>query len=321
MSTPLEWALRQVLSDVSPAMLEKPSRQLTNLYRSEKGTLSAGPLTEPQALAYVASRMPATYAAIQRVLHTVHDALPDLAPQTLLDAGSGPGTALWASAQEFVSLERLAAIESDPMMRKIGQKIASKSNNDVLLGTAWQDDDLYGAHFADYDLVVASYVMGELPEDLVPTLTQRLWQATRSALIIIEPGTPEGFRRIRRIRMRLLDSGAHIVAPCPHDGVCPMKEPDWCHFAVRLARSRLHRQLKGGVAPYEDEKYSYVAVSREPVEHQGSRVIRHPFVEPGRIRLDLCTTDGISSKLATKKKDSERFRQARKVRWGDLWQD
>lgn len=310
--------MRQILSDVSPAALEKPGRHLTNLYRSERGTLGAGPLTELQALAYVASRMPATYAAIQKVLLTVHDALPSLAPQTLLDVGSGPGTALWASLHEFFSLERLMAIESDQVMRKIGQKIASKSTNDVLIGTVWQCEDLYGARLAPCDLVVASYVMGELSEDFVLTLTQRLWQATRLALIIIEPGTPEGFRRIGHIRTWLLESGAHIVAPCPHDGACPMKEPDWCHFAVRLARSRVHRQLKGGKAPYEDEKYSYVAVSRQSLEHQGARVIRHPFVQPGRVRLDVCTTDGISSELATKK-NPERFRQARKLSWGDLW--
>jgi ribosomal protein RSM22 (predicted rRNA methylase) len=33
--------------------------------------------------------------------------------------------------------------------------------------------------------------------------------------------------------------GAHVVAPCPHDGRCPLSGPGakaWCHFGARFQR-------------------------------------------------------------------------------------
>jgi ribosomal protein RSM22 (predicted rRNA methylase) len=46
---------------------------------------------------------------------------------------------------------------------------------------------------------------------------------------------------------------AHVVAPCPHDGVCPMEGTrSWCHFSQRFERSGLQRVTKirsdGGLA-------------------------------------------------------------------------
>ena len=40
--------------------------------------------------------------------------------------------------------------------------------------------------------------------------------------------------------------------------------PDWCHFTQRLPRSRAHKQIKGAELPFEDEKFSYVALTRAP---------------------------------------------------------
>ena len=38
---------------------------------------------------------------------------------------------------------------------------------------------------------------------------------------------------------------AHVVAPCPHDGGCPMDGTrTWCHFVQRFVRGRLQQQVK-----------------------------------------------------------------------------
>jgi ribosomal protein RSM22 (predicted rRNA methylase) len=45
----------------------------------------------------------------------------------------------------------------------------------------------------------------------------------------------------------------HVVAPCPHDGACPMQGTgSWCHFVQRFQRSSMQRFTKmrsdGGLA-------------------------------------------------------------------------
>lgn len=76
--------------------------------------------------------------------------------------------------------------------------------------------------------------------------------------------------------------------------------------------------MKGGDAPYEDEKFTFLAVSRTPVQQAPSRILRHPMKEAGRIGLKLCTPEGITERSVTKK-HGELFKQARKAGSGDAF--
>lgn len=135
---------------------------------------------------------------------------------------------------------------------------------------------------------------------------------------MIEPGTPEGFRQIKAARDYLLDRGAALLAPCPHEKSCPLPPDDWCHFSCRVARSRLHRQLKGGDAPYEDEKFCYLAFGRAKGARFSSRILRHPQIESGKITLQLCTPSGLVT-LPVRKRDGTLFKTARKANSGDAF--
>jgi ribosomal protein RSM22 (predicted rRNA methylase) len=169
---------------------------------------------------------------------------------------------------------------------------------------------------APQDIVLISYVLGELAPAVRDAVIDRAWQATAGILVIIEPGTPAGYERVIHARTRLIEHGGFVTAPCPHDAPCPLAGTDWCHFAVRLPRSKEHRAAKGAELGYEDEKFSYIAVSRTPTGRTPARVIRHPRTHPGRIDLRLCTAEGIETATVTKR-DKDRFRRARKAAWGD----
>ena len=145
---------------------------------------------------------------------------------------------------------------------------------------------------------------------------ERLWRLTADTLVIVEPGTPAGWQRILAARHQLIESGAHVVAPCPHAHECPLQPPDWCHFAERVARSRLHRQAKGAEVPWEDEKFSYVALSRTPAPEAGARVIARPRKASGRVTLKLCRPDGSAGDQLFSRRDGELFKRAWRSDWG-----
>ena len=158
------------------------------------------------------------------------------------------------------------------------------------------------------------YCLNELTPSARKAALMKLWHSTDKLLLIIEPGTPEGFSQLREARKLLLSEGGYIAAPCPHNGDCMLPEDDWCHFTARVARTKLHKQLKGGDAPYEDEKFCFLAVSRRECEGR-ARILRHPKIESGKITLKLCTEQGISDKMVTKK--SPLFKASRKSDSGD----
>jgi ribosomal protein RSM22 (predicted rRNA methylase) len=99
---------------------------------------------------------------------------------------------------------------------------------------------------------------------------------------------------------------------------CPIVDPDWCHFAARVERSSLHRRLKDAGLGYEDEKFSYVAVARDPAPAAQARVVRRPHHQPGLITIETCTPEGLRSQRVTKR-DRDAFRRARHLSWGDPW--
>ena len=68
-----------------------------------------------------------------------------------------------------------------------------------------------------------------------------------------------------------------------------MTGADWCHFAVRLDRSRAHRQLEHAALGWEYEKFAYVIATpadASTVEAVPARVVGRPRKETGHVRLE-----------------------------------
>lgn len=307
-------AIQQLAAGYPMAQLKSAAQELSRRYRQETGQGKVLLNEDLQAAAYALARMPATFGAVASALGYALEAA-DFAPKTLLDAGAGTGAACWA-AEALLPLERVICLEREGAMRRLGQELMCEGS-EALQGSVWQAVDLTAAApLPKAELVVASYVLGELSPAARIAALQKLWEAAEGMLLIIEPGTPAAFAQIELARQILVGQGAHIAAPCPHEQPCRLTGQDWCHFACRVPRSRLHKQLKGGEAPYEDEKFSYLALARFEVCHNKSRILRHPQVAKGQIGLMLCGVQENKSVLV-KKKDGALFKAARKAKCGD----
>jgi ribosomal protein RSM22 (predicted rRNA methylase) len=78
----------------------------------------------------------------------------------------------------------------------------------------------------------------------------------------------------------------------------------------------LHKQLKSGELGYEDEKFSYLIVSRNAIETPQARIIAKPEFHKGWLQLPLGTQGRIDNKKFSAK-DKEKYKHARKSSWGD----
>ena len=292
--------------------------EILSRYRSEvrdgKAHLSDD-LRGPRA--YLATRLPATYAAMRTVLEAVGEARPDFAPRSVLDVGAGPGSGVWAAAGRWPGLTRALLVENSSPIRLWGERLAEGLRP---IEVAWQTADAAGGleGLEPGDLVLLGYVLDELGPEARGRLIDRLWELTGDVLVLVEPGTPAGWKRIIDARARLLAAGANLVAPCPHAAACPLVSPDWCHFARRVARSRLHRLAKAGEVPWEDEKFIYVAASRRAGVPAGARVIAPPRSASGRVWLKLCRRDGGAGERLFSKREGDVFKAARRAEWGGV---
>jgi len=319
--TELRAAIDEQIAKVNPAELIRAARELSNRYRAGQQCASVLSMEAARA-AYVVTRMPATFAATRRALAEIAGRLP-ITVRSVLDLGSGPGTVAWAAVESFTDIEQITVVERDAGFIEIGRQMAGHSTHAALQRANWIRGDMreYGV-FGEYDLVVSSYAVGELgSEAYTAELARRMWKLARMAVVVIEPGTPNGFQHVLAARTALIEAGAKLVAPCPHEKQCPMAAAgDWCHFAQRLERSAEHRRAKGGELGYEDEKFSYVSGVKVDADQAAARIVRHPMRHSGHVQLTLCAPGGLVKRTVTKSQ-KDKWSEARQAKWGDAWEE
>lgn len=289
----LEEKISELCSKYSPKELQKAAFDLSDRYQQKKAHQ-----TDLHRLAYLVTRMPATYAALLKVFSPIHF------PETVLDCGAGPGTSTWALLNQ--PIKKLTLFEKDIEFVKLGKKLAPVVDFEM----TWAIKSFL--NFTNRaELILFSYSLNEIPKEYLEKTIQHAIDQTENMLVVVEPGTPEGFETIRAARTLALAAGLSLHAPCPHHNVCPMQGKDWCHFATRLSRSSLHRFLKKGTLGHEDEKYAYLVASKAPHTHSGARVLRHPLKKKGYILTTLCTNEGLEQKVFKGKEKKD-------VQWGSL---
>ena len=318
MSTPIP--LAALLAD-RPAWANVPAATLALSERYFAGVGENNPALR-SALdreAYVTARMPATSAAVARSLAL--SAGPWLTEiGSVLDLGSGPGSALWA-VQETCEATTFTAFERDPGLLALGQALASEGP-DPLPQTTWIAGDLRTPPvFPQHDLVVISYAANELDAASRHRLLTLAWDCARVAVLIVEPGSRSGAQQITAARKYFMNAGGSIVAPCTHHQTCPLADTsNWCHQRVRLARSRLHRLAKTGSRGFEDEPFAFVCAVKIPVPASApstGRIIGSPQTTAAAVNLPLCTESGYGPVTIARRDPA--YKQAKRARWGDCW--
>ncbi|MBS0604782.1 MAG: hypothetical protein JSS60_07075 [Verrucomicrobia bacterium] len=311
--------IESLLTGQSLNALSKEREKLTKNYRGRDGCSDIKTLSsDVQRLAYLAARLPATYAVVRQVLVELIKRSGFDPIFSLLDVGAGPGTALLAAAETSLPLKKATMLERDPGFIALGRQLAADLGE---IGQTWLSQDITNQWAVEpHDLVIASYSLNELREKERLELVEKLWGLTQKFLVIIEPGSKFAFESLKKMRQGLLLNGANLMAPCPHSNACPMSGNDWCHFSARVERSSFHRKTKDATLNYEDEKFSYLIFSRNKVEPCQSRVLRRPFKGEGFIKLQLCSKSGIEEKTVTKK-NKPLYSYTRKIECGDSFSE
>lgn len=234
---------------------------------------------------------------------------------SVLDLGGGTGAAAWAALEQWPDAQ-VTVLDRVGQALDLGRRLRAGEPGDVDF-RSW----LVGRPLPTADLVTVSYVLSELTEADREQIIGAASAAARHAVAVIEPGTPDGYRRVLAAREALLSAGWQVVAPCPHQHACPLTANDWCHFSARVERSSLHRRLKGGDLGHEDEKFSYVVAvaPAAAAEAAQSRILRHPVKRKGLVEFQLCLREERVARQVVSKRQGPLYRAARDAEWGDAW--
>lgn len=320
MGTALPHALRTALGALSDNRsgrdIALSAARMSRTYRARGN--SAGLSTPSDIAAYANARLPATFAATGAALEALRRAAPDLRPGSLLDLGCGPGSATFAALECFPDIRSVHLVDRNPALLDAAGRLFDAAGYG--LGRTLQATlaDMRDAPVPCADLVLVSYALVELDTDAAVRLVRRLHAEAGQMLVLVEPGSQDGFGRIRAARETLIAAGARIAAPCTHAAACPIASPDWCHFSVRLARSRDHLRAKSAVVPFEDEKFTYlVALPGGTSGRTEERIVAPPKRTKSGINLRCCGPDGLTNRCIQSR--DMRFRTARKLEWGDIY--
>ncbi|KAF5352672.1 hypothetical protein D9756_005834 [Leucocoprinus leucothites] len=257
--------------------------------------------------AFASIALPAHYSAIYAVLDHVKRRLGTTwRAKRVLDWGAGVGSGLWASLHAFqgpgalnqsmadlrvadTTLESYVCIEKRNGLAEIGRRLVQDIQPEVVSVNwqkGWRPEDGVESSYGGALVGLSAFLLTTLPDALArKNLVQEIWNSGANTIILIDHNSKEGFEAIAGAREFLLSlgqkdlalgetsavSGCHVVAPCPHDGICPLYYPGStklvCGYSQRIQRPEFVRRTKHSNVGHEDIGYSYVVVQRGSRPH------------------------------------------------------
>jgi len=272
--------------------------------------------SDKHRLAYIICRMPATFCSLFFVLEQIKIICPKIKFETALDLGSGPATSAWALFSLF-DLQKVHMVEKDKNILTLGEKIIDDLSFSKKI--IFEQNDILKIKNYSFDILILSYIANELKNPFIEKIINRWYYSSSKIIVFVEPGTISGYKKINFIRNHLIKKKATIIAPCPNEKPCPILQDDWCHFFVRVKRTKIHKFLKKATLSFEDEKFSYVIATKQKIQKPNARVLSYPIKNKNEITLKLCYDGKIIQKKIIKK-DKQTFKKAQKLDWGDFYQ-
>eukprot|EP00375_Theileria_parva_P003069 XP_765750.1 hypothetical protein [Theileria parva strain Muguga] len=263
------------------------------------------------SVAYTAHTFFGHYAVFLRIFHEINKRVENLKLSKIMFYNPGHGASLMYVSifQNFSSANTIWDLKSSDIL------VVEPSQN--LLKIC---QHLTSEHF---DLIVLPYVLSN----------------TLGHKVVAEPGTPTGFRMIHSLRelfiSQLQDKSFHFIAPCPHEGICPLAltGKDWCHFSQRIYRIPHYIYNKGSISKsIDNEKFSYLVIGKytgprfalyyanscyqairskypkeslsiSPAERSyfWPRIVMHPLKVGRRVLIDVCSSPNHFKRLICKR--------------------
>ena len=277
--------------------------------------------TYDDAKCYAFFRMASTTAVISKCLSY----LPKEDSMTVLDLGAGTGASILACMDRHEKdFTQLNCVESSENMLRVLRELIN--DLEMPFGLQCIKKDVIKNDLSQYksDIVLASFSINEMNGKDRLKMLNKMWDLSNKYILLIEPGTPKAYREMMEYKEYFISMGGKILAPCQSEK-CPIKEKladDWCHFQIRLQRPNIESKIKGTSRNFEDEKFTFLLVSKITVENmtKDSRgiVIRRPIKQKGNISLTICTNNNGIEHLILSKKDGEIYKSAKKLSIGDF---
>ncbi|XP_055722378.1 methyltransferase-like protein 17, mitochondrial isoform X2 [Salvelinus fontinalis] len=289
---------------------------------------------EELGVVYMVAKLAGGYAAVKRVLNEIKKRDPSFSPHSLLDFGSGLGTAVWASHSFWGdTLKEMVCVDNSGAMNTIADRLlrGSSEKDEPVIKQVYFRQFLPVSPKVQFDLVVGAFSLSELAsqkerEDAILTL----WRKTSSYLVLVENGTKEGHQILmdaRDILLKKQERTAHdprrpsVFAPCPHESPCPKL------FQLPLVPcnfSQAYSPLPLPGAPDRlTERFSYLVLSRTDwAGGEGldwARLTAPVLRRPRHVHCQVCCSSGEIKRVVVTAHRHGRdvYRCARSSDWGD----
>ena len=310
-------------------MLCQSVTDLSRLFTKDRAERQRSYLDEASLRAgYLAYFLPVNLAKVQALLDELPALEPGERPVTVLDVGSGPGTATlgmldWLQQQPGARPRAVDAVvldQSAHALREaeqfwmvytraagIADATLAPLRADVAKGR-WLDE-LRERRSGGFDIIIAANVLSEVGNGMKDAIERRTALAEgllnvlapQGSLILMEPALRETSRSLHQVRDRLLEVGACTVySPCLHDRPCPalIKEGDWCHEERGWTPPPIVSAIDQAVGFIKDAlKFSYVILRKDgrtivPRRPDLFRVVSELREMKGEKRAWLCNESG-----------------------------